>query len=164
VPDTTTTVSTTLWDLALLKKAMEQARNSAKDADAQVQLNVNTAFRALQDARSYLNVADLNREAARVQLRVTQDGDRQQTALLKGLLNAQAALAAASDQYRQALLNASEAQANFDKALGAGDWLSGQPHGALLSDRAGVLPFRESRGRRGTGRHTRCKCGHWVQQ
>jgi hypothetical protein len=52
---------------------------------------------------------------------VTQDGDRQQTALLKDLLTAQAGLAAASDQYRQALLNVSEAQANFDKALGAGD-------------------------------------------
>jgi hypothetical protein len=37
------------------------------------------------------------------------------------LLNAQAGLAAAGDQYRQALLNVSEAQANFDKALGTGD-------------------------------------------
>ena len=84
-------------------------------------LNVNSTFRALQDARSYLSVAQLNQEAARAQLALTQHDYAQQTALLKDLLSAQASLASASDQYRQALLGVLDAQANFEKALGSGE-------------------------------------------
>jgi outer membrane protein TolC len=110
-----------LHDLAQLNKALEQSQINAQDAAAQVLLNVNSSYRALQDARSYLQVAELNRDAARAQLKVAQKGYREQTALLKDLLGAQAALAAASDHYRQAVLNLWVARANFDKAVGTGD-------------------------------------------
>jgi outer membrane protein TolC len=110
-----------LYDIDQMKKGVEQAKLAATDTEAQVLLNVNATFRALEDARSYLQVAELNRDAARAQLTLTQRDYAQQTALLKDLLSAQASLAAASDQYRQALLGLLDAQANFDKALGSGE-------------------------------------------
>jgi len=110
-----------LWDIDQMKKGVEQAKIAVSDTEAQVLLNVNSTFRALQDARSYLGVAELNQEAARAQLTLTQHDYAQQTALLKDLLSAQASLASASDQYRQALLGVLDAQANFEKALGSGE-------------------------------------------
>ena len=110
-----------LYDIDQMKKGVQQAKLAVSDTEAQVLLNVNSTFRALEDARSYLQVAELSRDAARAQLTLTQRDYAQQTALLKDLLSAQASLAAASDQYRQALLGLLDAQASFDKALGSGD-------------------------------------------
>jgi outer membrane protein len=108
-------------DLAQLQRAHSQAQNSADDLASQVVLDVNSSFRKLEDTRDYLKVAELNRSAARAQLRVTMQAFRQQTALLKDLLSAQASLAQADDQYRQAVLAFWEARGNFEKAVGAGD-------------------------------------------
>jgi outer membrane protein TolC len=110
-----------LHDIDQMKKGVEQAKIAQSDAQAQVLLNVNATFRALQDARSYLGVADLNQAAARAQLALVQHDYAQQTALLKDLLSAQATLASASDQYRQALLGVLDAQANLEKAVGSGE-------------------------------------------
>ena len=46
---------------------------------------------------------------------------RQQTALLKDLLSAQASLAQANDQYRQSVLAFWEARSSFEQATGTGD-------------------------------------------
>ncbi|MGB8434196.1 MAG: TolC family protein, partial [Burkholderiales bacterium] len=108
-------------DIAQLERARAQAQNSADDLASQVVLNVNSTFRKLEDARNYLKVAELNREAARAQLQVTMRGFRQQTALLKDLLSAQASLAQANDQYRQSVLGFWEARSNFEQATGTGD-------------------------------------------
>jgi len=110
-----------LHDIDQMKKGVEQAQIAESDAQAQVLLNVNATFRALQDARDYLGVADLNQAAARAQLALVQHDYAQQTALLKDLLSAQASLASASDQYRQALLNVLDAQASLEKAIGSGE-------------------------------------------
>jgi outer membrane protein len=108
-------------DLAQLEHARKQAQNSADDLASQVVVDVNTTFRKLQDARDYLKVVELNRDAARAQLQVTMNGFREQTALLKDLLSAQASLAQANDQYRQAVLGFWQARSNFEQATGAGD-------------------------------------------
>jgi outer membrane protein TolC len=108
-------------DIAQLERARNQSQNSAEDLASQVVLDVNSSFRKLEDSRNYLKVAELNREAARAQLRVTMDAFRQQTALLKDLLSAQASLAQANDQYRQAVLGFWEARSSFEKAVGTGD-------------------------------------------
>jgi len=108
-------------DIAQLERARSQAQNSAEDLASQVVLNVNSSFRKLEDARNYLKVVELNRDAARAQLRVTMDAFRQQTALLKDLLAAQASLAQANDQYRQGVLGFWEARSNFEQAVGTGD-------------------------------------------
>ncbi|NJN39817.1 MAG: TolC family protein [Gammaproteobacteria bacterium] len=106
-------------DIAQLERARAQAQNSAEDLASQVVLDVNSSYRKLEDARNYLKVAELNRDAARAQLRVTLDSFRQQTALLKDTLAAQASLAQANDQYRQGVLGFWEARANFEKAVGS---------------------------------------------
>jgi outer membrane protein len=108
-------------DLAQLVHARDQAQNSADDLASQVVLNVNSTFRKLEDARRYLKVAELNRDAARAQLQVTMEGFRAQTALLKDLLSAQSSLAQANDQYRQSVLGFWAARANFEQAIGSGD-------------------------------------------
>jgi outer membrane protein len=108
-------------DTAQVERARIQAQNSAEDLASQIVLDVNSSFRKLEDARNYLKVAELNREAARAQLRVTMDAFRQQAVLLKDLLAAQASLAQANDQYRQGVLGFWQARSNFDKAIGAGD-------------------------------------------
>ncbi len=108
-------------DIAQLERARSQVQNSAEDLASQVVLDVNSSFRKLEDARNFLKVAELNRDAMRAQLRVTMDAFRQQTALLKDLLSAQASLAQANDQHRQAVLGVWEARASFEKAVGAGD-------------------------------------------
>ena len=110
-----------LYDIDQMKKGVEQAKIAVSDAQAQVLLNVNATFRALQDARNYLGVAELNQSAARAQLVLVQHDYAQQAALLKDFLSAQANLASASDQYRQALLNVLDAQANLEKAIGSGE-------------------------------------------
>jgi outer membrane protein TolC len=107
-------------DLAQLERARTQAQNSAEDLASQVMLDVNSSFRKLEDARNYLKVAELNRDAARAQLQVTMGSFRQQTALLKDLLAAQASLAQANDQYRQGVLGFWEARSSFELAVGAG--------------------------------------------
>jgi outer membrane protein TolC len=108
-------------DLGQLQRARHQAQNSADDLASQVVLDVNSSFRKLEDARNFLSVAELNRDAARAQLRVSMDAFRQQTVLLKDLLAAQASLAQANDQYRQAVLGFWEARSSFEKAVGVGD-------------------------------------------
>jgi outer membrane protein TolC len=97
------------------------AARSTDDLASQVVVNVNSTFRKLEDARDYLKVVELNRDAARAQLQVTMEGFREQTALLKDLLSAQASLAQANDQYRQAVLGFWQARSNFEQAIGAGD-------------------------------------------
>ena len=84
-------------------------------------LDVNSLFRKLQDAETYLKVAEMSRDAAREKLRVAANQYRQQAALLKDLLNAQSSLAQASDQYRQAVLSYREARASFEKAVGGSE-------------------------------------------
>jgi outer membrane protein TolC len=101
------------------EKAREQARNAAEDAAQQVVLDVNNAVRRLQDADAFLRVAELGRDAARESLRVVTNQFGQRAALLKDVLAAQAAVAQANDQYRQAALSVWEARAGLDKALGA---------------------------------------------
>lgn len=108
-------------DLAQLVRARDQAQNSADDLASQVVLDVNSSFRKLEDARRYVKVAELNRDAARAQLQVTMSEFRQQTALLKDLLSAQSSLAQANDQYRQGVLNFWAARSNFEQAIGTGD-------------------------------------------
>jgi outer membrane protein TolC len=105
--------------LAESKKALEQAKNAAEDAASQVVLEVNAAFRKLEDAQSFLKVSALGRDYARESLRETTDQFKHQAVLLKDLLAAQAALGRASDQYRQAVLSYWEARAYFDRAVGA---------------------------------------------
>ncbi|MGE0821119.1 MAG: TolC family protein [Candidatus Binatia bacterium] len=105
-------------ELAERGRALAQARNDMREAQAQVEIDVNTRVRALREARSSLHVAQLAQETAREKLRFTLDRYKQQAALLPDALQAQAALADANHQYQQALLSFWKARADLDKSLG----------------------------------------------
>jgi outer membrane protein len=100
------------------RKAMEQASNTVQDTERQVLMDVNNQFRTLQATRQQLHAARVGQEAARETLRETMNQYQQKTALLQTVLQEQAALAQANQQYQQALSSFWTAKANFERALG----------------------------------------------
>jgi outer membrane protein TolC len=105
-------------ELAEKTKTLEQADNGIKETEAFVLIDVNTKFRKLQESRAMLRVSQLAQETAREKLRVATNKYTQQAVLLKDVLQTQAQLAEANQQYQQALLNFWTARAEFEKALG----------------------------------------------
>jgi outer membrane protein TolC len=98
--------------------AEHEAVLSTEDARDEVLLDVDSQFRKLREARAQLAVAESAREAEQERLRNQTDAYAQQAILLSGLLQQQASLATAEDQYRQALLAFWTARADFERALG----------------------------------------------
>jgi len=105
-------------ELAEKTKTQEQADNSVGDAEAQVLLDVNARFRKLQESRALLHVNELSQETDREKLRVISNRYSQNAVLLDDVLQAQAALAQSSHQYRQALATFWTARADFERAVG----------------------------------------------
>jgi outer membrane protein len=98
--------------------AEHQATLSTEDARDQVLLDVDSQFRKLREARAQLAVAESARDAEQEKLRNQTDAYSQQAILLSDLLQQQASLATAEDQYRQTLLAFWTTRADFEKALG----------------------------------------------
>jgi outer membrane protein TolC len=98
--------------------AEQQAALTEEDARDRVLLDVDSQFRKLGEARAQLAVAETSCDAEQEKLRNQTDAYSQQTILLSELLQQQASLATAEDQYRQALLGFWTARAEFEKALG----------------------------------------------
>jgi len=97
---------------------LEQARTSARDAESQVRLDVAQRYRKVQDARLLLDASRIFRDAAQEKLRTTTNRYQEQSALLQGLLSAQAGMSEAQAQYDQALTSFWAAKADFQKAIG----------------------------------------------
>jgi outer membrane protein TolC len=95
-----------------------QAALTAEDARDHVLLDVDSEFRKLREARAQLAVTESARDAEQEKLRNQTDAYAQQGILLSDLLQQQASLATAEDQYRQALLAFWTTRADFEKALG----------------------------------------------
>jgi outer membrane protein TolC len=89
-----------------------------EDARDQVLQEVDSQFRQLHEARAQLAVAESARDAEQERLRNQTSAYSQQAILLSDLLQQQASLATAEDQYRQALLAFWTARADFERALG----------------------------------------------
>jgi outer membrane protein len=98
--------------------AEHEAVLTEEDARDQVLLDVDSQFRKLREARAQLAVAETARDAEQEKLRNQTEAYAQQALLLSDLLQEQASLATAEDQYRQALLAFWTARADFEKALG----------------------------------------------
>jgi outer membrane protein TolC len=98
--------------------AEHEAVLTEEDARDQVLLDVDSQFRKLREARAQLAVAESARVAEQERLRNQTGAYSQQAILLSDLLQEQASLATADDQYRQALLAFWTARANFERALG----------------------------------------------
>ena len=104
--------------LAEKSKTIEQAENSLRETEDQILIEVGDKFRRLQQTQQALRVARLNQDAEREALRVTQGRFKFEAALLTEVLQSQARLADANNQYQQALLSFWTAKAELEKALG----------------------------------------------
>src|SRR5882672_9048068 len=104
--------------LAEKSKTIEQAENSLKETEDQILIEVGDKFRRLQQIQQALRVARLSQDTEREALRVTQGRYRFEAALLTEVLQSQAKLADANNQYQQALLSFWTGKAELEKALG----------------------------------------------
>ena len=98
--------------------AEQQAGLSAEDVREQILLDVDSKFRHLREARSYLAVTAAIRDAEAEKMRNRNEAYSQQSILLSDLLKQQSSAADAEGQYHQAVLAYWSARADFQKTLG----------------------------------------------
>jgi outer membrane protein TolC len=105
-------------ELAEKELATEQARNSVRDAESGVLIELNEKYNKLRQSRQLLAVTRLSRDAAVENVRVLTNRYKAQMSLLSDVLRAQSQLEQANDQGRQALLGFWTAKAEFETAIG----------------------------------------------
>jgi len=99
-------------------KAVEQARNGAQETEAQIAVEVGMKYRKWQEATLLLKATRTGHEAATEQFRVTSNKYKEQAALVKDLLLAQARGSETEFQYQQALSSYWSALADLRRAMG----------------------------------------------
>ena len=99
-------------------RAVEQARSVAQQARSQIAIEVGAKYRGWSEAALLVPAARTGYEAAREQLRVTTNKYKDEAALLKDLLQAQARSSEAQFQYQQALSSYWGAMAQLRQAMG----------------------------------------------
>jgi len=104
--------------LAEKDKAVEQAKNALEETEDEVLIDVGDKLRKLQQSGQALRVARLAENSAKENLRVSTGQYKFQAVLLSNVLQSQASLAEATNEYQQALLAFWTAKAEFEKSLG----------------------------------------------
>lgn len=99
-------------------KTIEQARNGIQETESKVAIEVGAKYRKWQEASLLLKASRTAHEAAAEQLRVTANKYRQQAALLKDLLQAQAESSQTNFQYQEALSSYWSTFAELRQAMG----------------------------------------------
>jgi outer membrane protein TolC len=84
-------------------KTVEQARNGAQETESQIVVEVGAKYRKWKEAALLLKATRTGHEAAAEQFRVVSNKYKEQAALMKDLLQAQAKSSEADFQYQQAL-------------------------------------------------------------
>jgi outer membrane protein TolC len=114
-----------IWDwgrkrreLAAKTDTLAQTRNTTRETESQVIIDVNSKFRNLQATRSQLKMSRAFQVAAREKLKEKTDMFKNNTALLKDVLQAQTDLSEADSKYQNALSSFWTAKADFEKATG----------------------------------------------
>ena len=105
-------------ELAEKDKTIEQASLAVSETENQLLIEVGIRYRKLEEMRKMLTVTRAGQALAAENVRVATNRFKEESALLKDVLQAQAALAEANNQYRQALLGFWSAKADFEKAIG----------------------------------------------
>jgi cobalt-zinc-cadmium efflux system outer membrane protein len=105
-------------NVALKARAVEQARNGAQQVRSQIALAVGAKYRRWSEAALLVQAARTGYDAAREQLRVTTNKYKDDAALLKDLLQAQARSSETQFQYQQALSSYWGAMADLRRAMG----------------------------------------------
>ena len=98
--------------------AIDQSRYQLQQVQSQVMVDVNNRFRTLRESRALLEVARAALDAANQKLSEVTDKFSKEAVLLRDVLQQQAAVASANNNYQQALLSFWSARADFQKALG----------------------------------------------
>jgi len=99
-------------------KTIEQTRNGIQETESKVAVEVGAKYRKWYDASLLLKASRTAHEAAAEQLRVTGNKYKEQAALLKDLLQAQAQSSETNFQHQQALSSYWSAFAELRKAMG----------------------------------------------
>jgi len=97
---------------------VEQSKLKLDNTKSQLLINVGDSFRALQEARAAVAVAQAKQEASREKLREVTLQYEQKTALLRDVLQQQAAMESADGEYNDAVAEFWSARASFQKAIG----------------------------------------------
>jgi len=100
------------------RKTVEQARNGAAETESQIAVEVGMKYRKWHEAALLLKVARTQHEATGERLRVVSTRYKEQAALVKDLLEAQARKSEADYQYQQALSSYWGALADLRRAMG----------------------------------------------
>jgi outer membrane protein TolC len=99
-------------------KAIEQARNGIQETESQVAVEVGAKYRKWREAFLLVKASRIAHEAAVEQLRVTGNKYKEQAALLKDLLQAEAQSSETNSKYQEALSSYLNAFAELRKAMG----------------------------------------------
>jgi len=105
-------------NVAEKSKTIEQARNGARETEAQIAVEVGMKYRKWQEAALLLKATRTGHEAAIEQFRVTSNKYKEEVALVKDLLQAQARGTETEFQYQQALSSYWSALADLRRAMG----------------------------------------------
>jgi outer membrane protein TolC len=105
-------------ELAARTETVAQTQNAARDSESKIIIDVDSKFRNLQASRGQLKASRATQEAAREKLRETIDAFKNETALVKDVLEAQTRLVQANSDYQKALSGFWTAKADFEKATG----------------------------------------------
>jgi len=105
-------------NIAEKAKTVEQARNGAQETETKIAVEVGAKYRKWREAALLLKAARTGQEAAAEQFRVTGNKYKEQAALLRDLLQAQARSTETEFQYQQALSSYWGALAELRRAMG----------------------------------------------
>jgi outer membrane protein TolC len=99
-------------------KTVEQARNGAEETESQIAVEVGMKYRKWREAALLLTALRIAHEATAEQFRVTANKYKEQAALIKDLLQAQARSTEATFQYEQALSSYWSTFSDLRRAMG----------------------------------------------
>ena len=107
-------------EIAEKQKTLEQARNALRDAEESATIEIADRRRKIAEARASVEARRAEREAAEERLRVVRERFSADAALLKDVLERQAALAEANRKLSEATESYWIARADLEKSLGVG--------------------------------------------
>lgn len=105
-------------ELAQKSKSIQQATLALQDAEDKIRLEVGAAHRKMEEARMLLSASRAGQASANETARLAAVRYRNNAALFRTVLEAQADLASANDRARKALLAYWSARAELEKAMG----------------------------------------------
>lgn len=99
-------------------KTVAQARNSAEETRAKIDVEIGAKYRKWQEAAQLLKAARTGHDASVEQVRVTTNRYKERAALLRDLLQAQARSTEAKFEFQEALASYWSALADLRRAMG----------------------------------------------